>query len=139
MKKKSREIGIEISKPKEICTDKKCPFHGALKVRGRTLKGTVVSKDTHKSATVEFIRKKFIPKFERHEARRTRLRVHNPSCINAEIGDIVMIIECRPLSKTKKFVVIEKQGEDIAFKQKQETIQDAKAEEPKLEKKEQGE
>ena len=40
--------------------------------------------------------------------KRTRLHAHNPSCIDAKEGDTVKIMECRPLSKTKKFVVIEK-------------------------------
>jgi small subunit ribosomal protein S17 len=35
------------------------------------------------------------------------MHAHNPPCINAKEGDVVKIAECRPLSKTKKFVVIE--------------------------------
>ena len=33
--------------------------------------------------------------------------VYNPQCVDAKKGDIVKIAECRPLSKTKAFVVIE--------------------------------
>ena len=39
---------------------------------------------------------------------KTRVHAFNPLCINAKEGDTVKIIECRPLSKTKNFVVIEK-------------------------------
>jgi len=50
----------------------------------------------------------FIQKFERYERRHSRINAYNPSCISAKEGDVVKIAECRPLSKTKAFVVIEK-------------------------------
>ncbi|MBI2545578.1 30S ribosomal protein S17 [Candidatus Woesearchaeota archaeon] len=116
----TKSIGIKVQPPKESCTDKKCPFHGSLKVRGQSFTGVVVAADVHKSATVEWGRRIFIPKYERYEKRRSRIRVHNPSCIAAKIGDLVRIHECRPLSKTKHFVVVQKIGQDILFAQKQE-------------------
>jgi len=39
--------------------------------------------------------------------KRSRVAAHNPVCINAKIGDKVRIAECRPISKTKAFVIIE--------------------------------
>ncbi|MBC7110345.1 MAG: 30S ribosomal protein S17, partial [Archaeoglobi archaeon] len=39
--------------------------------------------------------------------KRSKLHAHNPPCINARVGDVVKIAECRPLSKTKHFVVVE--------------------------------
>ena len=39
--------------------------------------------------------------------RSSRISAHIPDCINAKAGDNVKIMECRPLSKTKKFVVVE--------------------------------
>lgn len=133
--KKTRNIGIEANPPKRSCNDINCPFHGTLGVRGRTFTGIVVAKDVHKTATVEWPRKYFIQKYERHETRKTRLRVHNPPCINAEIGDEVKIMETRPLSKTKHFVIIENLGTKYGFKEKLEEIEEAKIK-PKEEKKE---
>ena len=52
----------------------------------------------------------YVPKYERYERRHSRIAAHNPDCINAKVGDKVKIAECRPLSKTKHFVVIEKVG-----------------------------
>ncbi len=46
-------------------------------------------------------------KYNRYIKKRTKLKAHNPSCVNANKGDVVTIMECRPLSKTKKFVVLE--------------------------------
>jgi len=127
--KKSKSIGIKVKLPKQSCEDKKCPFHGNLKVRGRLFTGTVINTDAHKSATIEFERSYYVVKYERHEKRITKLRVHNPSCIDAKKGDKVKVSECRPLSKTKKFVIIEKIGKDILFKQREEALEESKVKE----------
>lgn len=50
----------------------------------------------------------YITKYERYERKHTRIVAYNPECIDAKKGDTVRIIECRPLSKTKRFVVFEK-------------------------------
>lgn len=133
--KKKRNIGIKVKPPRRSCDDKNCPFHGKLGLRGRFFVGTVVAKDVHKTATVEWPRKYFIPKYERHETRRTRLRVHNPPCINAEIGDSVRIMETRPLSKTKHFVIIENLGAEYGFKERLEELEEAKVRPKEEEKK----
>ncbi|MBU0470445.1 MAG: 30S ribosomal protein S17 [Nanoarchaeota archaeon] len=87
--------------------DKKCPFTGTLPVKKELLKGKVVKKDTNKSATIEWFRPFFIPKYERYEIRRSRLRVHNPPCIDAQVGQRVLVARTRPLSKTKNHVIIQ--------------------------------
>lgn len=50
----------------------------------------------------------YVPKYMRYERRRSRIHAHNPPCINAKTGDRVKIAECRPISKTVSFVVVEK-------------------------------
>lgn len=92
------------------CDDPKCPFHGQLSVRGRVLEGIVVSDRMMKTITVQIERFHFIPKYERYERRTSKIHAHNPPCINAKVGDKVKIMECRRLSKTKSFVVVEKLG-----------------------------
>ena len=42
------------------------------------------------------------------DERTGRYSVHAPSCLELKVGDEVRIMECRPLSKTVSFVVIEK-------------------------------
>ena len=50
-------------------------------------------------------------KYERYEKRTRRYAAHLPSCIGGvSPGDRVRIMECRPLSKTVKFCVIEKEA-----------------------------
>ena len=52
-------------------------------------------------------------KYERYEKRTRRYAAHLPSCIGeVASGDNVRIMECRPLSKTVKFCVIEKGADE---------------------------
>ncbi len=89
------------------CKDKNCPFHGTLSIRGRILEGVVASAKMDKTVIVRRDYLKYVPKFKRYERRRSRIPAHNPPCINAKEGDRVRIAECRPISKTVSFVVIE--------------------------------
>ncbi|MFH1106736.1 MAG: 30S ribosomal protein S17 [Candidatus Micrarchaeota archaeon] len=91
----------------EECGDYRCPRHGGFKTRGRIFKGTVVSAKAKGNAVVEmpFLRK--VAKYERLEKRRSKLHVHVPSCRTVSEGDKVRFMECRKLSKTKSFVLIE--------------------------------
>ena len=102
------------------CDDKKCPVHGSVKCRGKSFVGTVLSTKMHNTAILEWSWKHFIPKYERYEKRRTKIKVHNPACIHANDGDVVKVMECRPLSKTKHFVIIEKLGVEKGFKERME-------------------
>ena len=97
---------LGVKAPKETCTDKKCPFHGSINVKPETFKGRVVRKDTNHSATIEWLRSYSVPKYERFEMHRSKLRVHNPPCINASLGQEVIVARTRPLSKTKNHVII---------------------------------
>ena len=130
MANESRNIGVTVEIPKQKCKDAKCPFHGALSVRGRQFSGIVVSTKMRKTAVIEFERLYFLPKYERYEKRKTALKVHNPECINAKDGDVVKIVECRPLSKTKNFVIIQILGTEKGFKGKMEAREQAKIEKP---------
>ena len=132
-KAEQRNIGIALEQPKQKCNDIRCPFHGTLSVRGRQFTGTIVSTKMRKTAVMEFERLSFLRKYERYEKRRTKLKVHNPECINAKEGDIVGVMECRPLSKTKNFVIIQKLGQEKGFKGKMEARETAKVEKPKKE------
>ena len=109
-KEKVRSIGIKVKPPSGSCTDERCPFHGTLPVRGMTIDGKVVSTRAQKTAIIEKNYLHFLSKYQRYERRHSRISAYNPECINAKEGDFVKIAECRPLSKTKSFVVVEKMG-----------------------------
>ncbi|MBC7112617.1 MAG: 30S ribosomal protein S17 [Candidatus Methanomethyliales bacterium] len=92
------------------CSDKNCPFHGSLSIRGKTLTGRVVSDRMHKTVVVQVDYLYYYPKYRRYAKRRSKIHAHNPPCVGATKGDVVKIAECRPLSKTVGFVVVEKFG-----------------------------
>lgn len=100
-------VGLNVKPPKNTCEDAKCPFHGNLKVHGREFVGTVVSDKMHHTVSVSWERRVFVPKYERYLKKLSKVQAHNPECINAKEGDKVRIVECRPLSKLKNFVVLE--------------------------------
>ncbi len=103
-----KDIGLDVKKPRGTCESDKCPWHGSLRVRGKMFQGVVVSDKALNTAVVQWNFYKKIPKYERYERRKTKLSAHNPSCINAKVGDSVSIAECRPISKTKHFVIVER-------------------------------
>lgn len=78
-----------------------------LSLRGRTFVGTVISDKMMSTVTVEWDRRRFVPKYQRYEKRRSKVKAHNPKDIHAKVGDKVKIMETRPISKTKKFIVVE--------------------------------
>lgn len=105
-----------------------------LGTRGRTFVGTVTKAKAQKTATVEWERRRPIPKYERYEKRRSRVQAHNPESINAQHGDRVRIAECRPISKTKRFVIVEKLGTDVEMLEKEQRREEIhKKEEPEEE------
>jgi len=101
-------VALNIKPPKRECNDRNCPFHGGLNIRGRILEGTVVRDKMEKSVIVNIDYLKYYPKYERYARMKSRIPAHNPPCIGAKAGDRVKIMECRPISKTKAFVVVEK-------------------------------
>jgi small subunit ribosomal protein S17 len=104
---KARDIGVDVAAPTQECTDPHCPFHGGFSVRGQIIDGQVVSTRMERSARVQREYLRYSPKYERYEKRTSNYTAHAPPCLNVQLGDLVKIMECRPLSKTKSFVVIE--------------------------------
>jgi small subunit ribosomal protein S17 len=94
--------------PKKTCNDRNCPFHGDLPIRGRILEGVVASAKMDKTVILKQDFLRYVPKVLRYERRRSRIPSHNPPCIDAKEGDRVIVAECRPISKTVSFVVVEK-------------------------------
>lgn len=79
-----------------------------IAARGMVTEGEVVSDKMQKTVTVrsDYIIK--VQKYDRMKRRHSKIKAHNPPEINAKMGDRVKIAECRPISKTVHFVVIEK-------------------------------
>lgn len=103
---------LSTNRPRKTCSDGNCPFHGSLSIRGRILEGVVVSAKMDKTVIVRRDFLKYMPKFKRYQRRRSHIPAHSPSCISVKEDDRVKIAECRPISKTVSFVVVEKIGRE---------------------------
>ena len=77
---------------------------------GRTFSGIIISRKMQKSAKVSWERRFYLKKFERYEKRRSSVIVHIPEGIEVKEGDKVIIQECRPISKTKHFMIIKNES-----------------------------
>ena len=95
-------------KPKKTCEDTNCPFHGTLSLRGHSQEGIVVSAKMENTVIVRRDYLHYVAKFRRYERRRSNVAAHSPPCLDIKAGDKVKLEECRPISKTVAFVVIEK-------------------------------
>lgn len=97
--KKDLAAAIQESKEKE----------SGLSKRGRIFEG-FVTKKFHKRIVLEFERIIFVYKYERYYKKITRIHARLPEYMEKEInvGDLVRVQECRPLSKIIHHIVIGK-------------------------------
>ena len=72
----------------------------------RTLTGKVVSNRMTKSITVSIERRVKHPLYGKYTTKSTKLKAHDESN-DCNIGDLVKITECRPISKTKSWTLHE--------------------------------
>lgn len=72
----------------------------------RTLQGTVSSNKMDKSITVAIERQVKHPIYGKYVKRTTKLHAHDETN-QCNTGDIVTISECRPLSKTKSWTLVD--------------------------------
>jgi small subunit ribosomal protein S17 len=108
MKGQIKDIGIDVKAPATACEDIHCPFHGKLSIRGQVIDGVVVSDKMNNTAVVERNYLKYDSKYERYMKKTSRYSAHCPPCLQVKAGDEVKLVECRPLSKTVSFVIVEK-------------------------------
>lgn len=79
--------------------------HKKIGTRGRTFEGTAI-KVFPDRVTIEFERTVYIKKFERFSKKITRIKARLPDNIKVELGDLIRVQECRPLSKTIHCMVV---------------------------------
>ena len=71
----------------------------------RVLVGRVVSDKMDKTVTVEVTRRIKHPKYHKYVTRRKNFKAHDEAN-DCKVDDVVVIQESRPLSRTKRWVVI---------------------------------
>ena len=110
-KGKPRDIGVDVEAPTNPWDgDVNDPFYGTLRVRGQVLRGIVVKAKAQKTVVVQINKMKYDSKYERYARSSSKISAHSPASVGANEGDAVTIMECRPLSKTKSFVIIERRA-----------------------------
>ena len=72
----------------------------------RTVEGRVVSNKMNKTVTILVERQVKHPLYGKYIRRSTKLHAHDEANACNE-GDVVRVTECRPLSKTKNWRVVE--------------------------------
>jgi len=77
--------------------------------RGRIFEGMVIAKFP-KRVSIGFERMVYVQKYERYAKSKTKLHARLPEEMEKQInvGDLIKIQECRPLSKILHFIVIKK-------------------------------
>lgn len=103
---RSKDAPKKSQEEKNIASAKK---DNKIMTRGRIFEG-LVTKKFPKRIVLEFERMIYVRKYERYAKLKTKIHARLPDYIEKEInlGDLVRVHECRPLSKIIHFVVIKK-------------------------------
>jgi small subunit ribosomal protein S11e len=105
-----KNVGLGIKTPDAAIegsyVDKKCPFAGNVSIRGRILKGLIISTKMKRTIIVRRDYLHYISKYRRYEKRHKNVAAHCSPAFNVKEGDVATIGQCRPLSKTVRFNVV---------------------------------
>jgi small subunit ribosomal protein S17 len=72
----------------------------------KTLVGTVVSNKMEKTIVIRIERRKLHPLYKKYITRTKKIKAHDEGNL-CQIGDLVKVIESRPLSKDKRWSLLE--------------------------------
>ena len=71
----------------------------------RKMNGVVVNNKMEKTVTVEITRRYRHPLYRKVVTNHNRVKAHDE--LSCEVGDEVLIVETKPISKTKRWAVVE--------------------------------
>ena len=103
--------------------DRKCPWVGNVSIRGRILKGRVLSTKMNKTLILRRDSLHYVKKYQRYEKRHANTAAHVSPAFMVKEGDVVTVGECRPLAKTVKFNVLQVEPRTTAFLQAKKRFQ----------------
>lgn len=106
-----KNIGLGFKTPKQAINstyiDKKCPFTGNVSIRGRMMRGVVHSTKMKRTIVIRRNYLHFVNKYQRYMKRHKNFAIHCSPCFEPKVGDEVVVGQCRPLSKTVRYNVLE--------------------------------
>ena len=105
----TRNIGLPVKalKKKPVENENNNPFNGSLSIRGKIFEGIVINAKAKGTVVIERESLIDFTKFKRFGRSKNKIHAHVPSNINVQEGDYVIAAECRPISKSVSFVVVE--------------------------------
>jgi small subunit ribosomal protein S17 len=72
----------------------------------QVLQGIVVSDKMEKTIVIEIVMRKLHPLYKKYLTRSKKVKAHDETN-DAKIGDTVRVVECRPLSRDKRWRLAE--------------------------------
>ena len=105
----TRNIGLPVkeSKNKIVENEKNNPFNGSLSIRGKLFEGTVIDAKAKGTVVIQKELPIYFKKFKRYGRSKNKIHAHIPSNLNVQKGDRVTAAECRPISKSVSYVIVE--------------------------------
>ena len=105
----TRNIGLPVKELKKIPfeNEKNNPFNGSLSIRGKIFEGIIINAKAKGTVVIERESLIDFTKFKRFGRSKNKIHAHVPSNLDIQEGDYVVAAECRPISKSVSFVVIE--------------------------------
>ena len=106
-----KSVGLGFKTPKAAVEgryiDQKCPFTGNVSIRGRIIRARVRSTKMKRSIVIRRNYLHYINKYQRYMKRHKNFTVHCSPCFEPAVGDEVIVGQCRPLSKTVRYNVLQ--------------------------------
>ena len=105
----TRNIGLAVKKPTKEPLDNESnnPFAGSLTIHGKIFEGVVTKAKAKGTVVLERNAPIYFTKFRRYGRSKNKIHAHVPSNLSVQEGDTVIAAECRPISKSVSFVVVE--------------------------------
>ena len=105
----TRNIGLPVSAPKKkiIENENNNPFNGSLSIRGKIFEGIVINAKSKNTVVIQNELPIYFKKFKRFGRSKNKIHAHVPSNLNVQEGNYVIAAECKPISKSISFVVVE--------------------------------
>ena len=105
----TKNIGLPVKEPNKEAVENESnnPFNGSLTIRGKLFEGIVINAKAKGTAVIQKESPIYFKKFKRFGRSKNTIHAHIPSNLNVQKGDYVVAAECRPISKSVSFVIVE--------------------------------